>query len=98
MAASLPVVLSNFPNWRELIEEPNAGLCVDPADWDGIVSAIEWLHAHPEEAIEMGRNGRRAVQERFNWQSQANKLLKLYSTLLGRGASQPQPAIAGEAE
>lgn len=83
MAAGLPVVLSNFPNWRALVEKPNAGLCVDPADWEDIVSAIQWLHAHPEEAIEMGRNGRRAVQERFNWQSQANKLVKLYNTLLG---------------
>jgi glycosyltransferase involved in cell wall biosynthesis len=83
MAAGLPVVLSSFPNWRALIEEPNAGTCVDPADWDAIIAAIRKLHDEPETAVAMGMNGRRAVQERFNWQSQANNLLRLYDALLG---------------
>jgi glycosyltransferase involved in cell wall biosynthesis len=97
MAAGLPVVLSNFPNWRGLVEEPNAGLCVDPADWDAIVAALEWLQAHPREATEMGRNGRRAVQQRFNWQSQADELLKLYGTLLGQAPPHARPVAAGKA-
>lgn len=83
MAASLPVVLSNFPNWRALVEEPHAGRCIDPADWDAIIAAITWLHDHPEEAVTMGLNGRRAVQERFNWKSQADNLLQLYTRLIG---------------
>ena len=97
MAAGLPVVLSDFPNWRGLVTEPSAGLCVDPADWNAIVAAVEWLHTHPKEAVEMGRNGRQAVQERFNWQSQADKLLKLYDTLLGPATPHSRPAIAEKA-
>jgi glycosyltransferase involved in cell wall biosynthesis len=87
MAAGLPVVLSSFPNWRALIEEPNAGLCVDPADWDAIITAIRKLHDEPETAVAMGMNGRKAVQERFNWQSQADNLLRLYDILLGEPSS-----------
>lgn len=86
MAAGLPVVLSHFPNWRALVEEPDAGRSVDPADWDAIITAITWLHAHPEAATRMGLNGRRAVQQRFNWQSQADNLLGLYDQLLGEAA------------
>lgn len=97
MAAGLPVILSNFPNWRALIEAPKAGLYVDPTDWDAIVAAVEWLQAHPQEAIEMGRNGRRAVQERFNWQSQADELLKLYGSLLAHPTPHSRPAAAGKA-
>lgn len=99
MAAGLPVVLSNFPNWRALVEEPNAGLCVDPADWDAIIAAVRRLHEAPETAVHMGLNGRRAVQERFNWQSQADNLLRLYDRLLGeptaaddRSGAAPRPA------
>ena len=97
MAAGLPVVLSSFPNWRGLVEEPNAGLCVDPADWDAIIGAIRRLHEEPETAIAMGMNGRRAVQERFNWQSQADNLLRLYDTLLGHPTPHARPAVAGKA-
>lgn len=87
MAAGLPVVLSNFPNWQKLVVTPDAGFCVDPADWEAIVAAIRWLHTHPEEAVRMGRNGRAAVQEHFNWQSQADNLLRLYDRLLDDSAA-----------
>jgi glycosyltransferase involved in cell wall biosynthesis len=83
MAAGLPIVSSNFPTWRVLVEQPGAGIAVDPADWNGIIAAIEWLHDHPKEAVDMGLNGRRAVQEHFNWQSQADNLLGLYQRLIG---------------
>jgi glycosyltransferase involved in cell wall biosynthesis len=83
MAAGLPIVSSNFPTWRALVEQPGAGIAVDPADWNGIIAAIQWLHDHPKEAVAMGLNGRKAVQEHFNWQSQADNLQGLYHRLIG---------------
>jgi glycosyltransferase involved in cell wall biosynthesis len=91
MAAGLPVVLSHFPNWRALVEGRNAGIAVDPTDWEGIVGAIRRLHENPHEAVSMGLAGRRAVQEMFNWQPQADNLVALYARLLGR----PAPANSG---
>lgn len=32
----------------------------------------------------MGENGRRAVQEKYNWKNEAEKLLALYEELLAR--------------
>ena len=87
MAAGLPIVSSDFPTWRTLVEQPGAGLAVDPADWNDIIAAIQRLHDHPEEAVAMGLNGRKAVQERFNWQSQADNLLGLYASLARRGGA-----------
>ena len=95
MAAGLPVVLSNFPNWRALVEGPNAGIAVDPADWDGITAAIRRLHENPDEAVSMGLAGRRAVQHMFNWQSQADNLVALYARLLGTEA--PTSSNLGDA-
>lgn len=101
MAAGLPVVLSHFPNWRALVEGPTAGIAVDPTDWPAITAAIRRLHENPGEAVSMGLAGRRAVQEQFNWQPQADNLLALYGSLLGQLA-RPSPvggiAAAGDSE
>lgn len=82
MAAGLPVVASNFPLWREIVEGNRCGICVDPLDPKEIAQAIEYLLTHPEEARRMGENGRRAVLEKYNWEREAEKLLKLYAEIV----------------
>jgi len=46
-----------------------------------IAEAIGYLCAHPGEEEQMGRNGQRAVNERYNWNIEGRKLLELYSSL-----------------
>lgn len=82
MSAGRPVIASNFPLWRDIIEGNECGLCVDPKEPQEIANAINWLITHPVEARRMGENGRRAVKEKFNWDVEERKLLDLYSDLL----------------
>jgi len=82
MAAGLPVVASNFPLWKEIVEGNRCGITVDPLDPKTIAQAIEYLLTHPEEARRMGENGRRAVEEKYNWEKEAEKLLALYKELV----------------
>jgi glycosyltransferase involved in cell wall biosynthesis len=88
MAASVPVVCSDFPLWREIIDDAGCGLLADPLDPGDIARAIEYLLSHPAEAEAMGRRGRRAVEERYNWTHEETKLLNLYATLAAGGAAQ----------
>lgn len=81
MAAGVPVIASNFPLWREIVEGNDCGLCVDPLDPAAIARAIDYLVTHPGEAERMGRNGQRAVQEKYNWSIEEAKLLQLYAGL-----------------
>ena len=81
MAAGLPVVASDFPMWRGIIERINCGLCVNPTDPQAIANAIEYLLEHPEEAEAMGRNGQAAVRSTYNWSSQTGEFLALYRRL-----------------
>jgi glycosyltransferase involved in cell wall biosynthesis len=82
MAVGLPVVASNFPWWREIVEGSKAGVLVDPSRPDEIAAAIEWLMVHPDEAAVMGEYGRKAVRERFNWGNEASTLTSFYCALL----------------
>lgn len=81
MSAGLPVIASDFPLWREIIEGNDCGICVDPLDPGAIAAAIDRLVDNPDRAREMGENGRRAIEERYNWGAEEKKLLALYEKL-----------------
>jgi len=83
MAAGLPVIASDFPVWKGIVEGNNCGLTVNPLDPKEIAGAIEFLFDHPSEAKKMGENGRKAVLEKYNWEVESRKLLELYSRLIG---------------
>jgi glycosyltransferase involved in cell wall biosynthesis len=82
MAAGIPVIASDFPAWREIIEGARCGLLVDPLRPGEIAEAIEFVLTHPADAEEMGRRGRVAVRERYSWDTQADVLFDLYAQLL----------------
>lgn len=82
MAAGIPVIASNFPLWKEIVEGNKCGLCVDPLDPNEIAKAIQWLIENPEQAKKLGENGRKAVEEKYNWESEVKKLLRILNELL----------------
>jgi glycosyltransferase involved in cell wall biosynthesis len=84
MSAGIPVIASDFPLWRQIIEDARCGLLVDPLDPKAIAAAITHLLTHPREAEQMGRCGREAVETRFNWRNEERHLLSLYETLAPR--------------
>lgn len=81
MACSTPVIGSDFPEIRKVIEETKCGLLVDPTNVQEITDAITWLLDHPEEAEQMGINGRHAVEEIYNWENMEKRLFKMYEDL-----------------
>ncbi|MCV0349059.1 MAG: glycosyltransferase family 4 protein [Nitratireductor sp.] len=83
MAAGIPVIASNFPLWREIMDANDCGICVDPLSPDQIAGAIDRLAGAPDEARRLGANGRKAVEELYNWKREEKKLLGLYETLNG---------------
>lgn len=83
MAAGLPVIASNFPRWRPIVEDSQCGLLIDPLQPDEIANAIEWIMTHKKEAEEMGQRGRSAVISKYNWQTEFLKLKNLYNDILG---------------
>ena len=85
MSGGLPVIASDFPVYRSIVESAGCGLLVDPNDPAAIAEALVWLLAHPSEAAEMGRNGLRAVAEKYNWEHEAECLISTYEELQPAG-------------
>jgi glycosyltransferase involved in cell wall biosynthesis len=95
MAAGIPVIASDFPLWRSIVENAGCGVLVDPFDPAAIASAIEYLITNPDEAMAMGMRGRKAVERHWNWEIEEQSLLSFYTSLLpGRTAVQADAAIA----
>lgn len=82
MALGLPVVYSNFPLFQRYLREYGVGVAVDPEKPEEIADALEYLMKNPQIALQMGRMGRRATMEKYNWAHEGNKLLALYSEIL----------------
>ena len=84
MRAGIPTIVSDFPAWRQIVEDTGCGLLVNPLDPEDIAKAIRRLLENPTEAEEMGRRGREATMQRFNWATEKSKLLQLYDRLAVR--------------
>ena len=82
MSAGIPVIASDFPLWKEIVEDNNCGICVNPLDVNEIADAINYIMDNPEQTRQMGENGRRAIEEKYNWEKEGFKLLKIYEGLL----------------
>lgn len=82
MSMQLPVVISNTDFAQKMNEKYHFAICIDPEKPEDIADAIKWLKEHPEQAVEMGNNGRKAIEEEFNWEKESEKLVDFYMNLL----------------
>jgi hypothetical protein len=94
MAAGVPVIASNFPLWKAIVDEAGCGLTVDPYDADALAEAMRWLLEHPEEAEAMGERGRVAVRERYGWDGEA----RAAALVLSRPHRPAAGAMRGDAD
>ena len=84
MLAGIPVVTSDFALFKEIIENDNCGICVNPLDPKEIALAINRLLGAEKEAEEMGNNGNRMVKEKYNWSIEEKKLFNVYKKITNK--------------
>ena len=81
MAAGIPVVASDFPLWKEIVEENNCGICVPPENTTAIAAAVNSLLKDETRSQQMGANGKKAIKEKYNWEAESRNLLSFYAKL-----------------
>lgn len=82
MAAGLPVIVPDHGEWPLLIRRLKCGLAVDVSDTSAQVQAIDWVRSNPEEAMQMGRNGRQFALQNASWECAFKKLQLFYADML----------------
>lgn len=82
LAAGVPVVASDFPAIRAVVEPARCGVLVDPTDVAAVAEAVAGLLDDPAEAAAMGARGAAAVRAHHSWDTEAARLVALYDSLV----------------
>ncbi len=82
MSASLPVIASELPMQKSIVEDATCGVVADARDPCAIYRQMSWLYDNPVDAAAMGQRGKKAVEQKYNWDSESKKLLVLYKKIL----------------
>lgn len=81
MSMGLAVIGSNFGMIKQIVEEHQCGILVDPLNPKDIADAVDYLVQNQDVAREMAERGRLAAIEKYNWHVEAKKLLSVYQSL-----------------
>jgi colanic acid/amylovoran biosynthesis glycosyltransferase len=81
-AAGLPVVATRVGSTDQIVRHEVTGFLVPPGDVTGLYRRLQELIAAPEKRLQMGRHGRRHVEEHFDIERLNDRLVDLYTDLL----------------
>ncbi len=81
-AVGLPVLSTLHNGIPEGVIDGKSGFLVPERDVDALVKKLEYLIEHPELWPEMGRYGRKFVEERYDIQKLNQRLVKIYEAIL----------------
>jgi glycosyltransferase involved in cell wall biosynthesis len=82
MFMQTPVVASDLRAMRSVVEETNCGLITQPESVSELTQALLKLHDDPELRRKMGENGKRAVEEKYNFGNEVENLISLYERVI----------------
>lgn len=82
MAMGKPSIVTKGILSGDIVEKEKCGLAVE-YDQDSLRDAIEKLRDDPKLTEELGRNGLRVAQTKYNWKAQEKELLGLMSRIEG---------------
>lgn len=87
MAAGIPLLASERPGLRALVERYDCGLTADESDPVSIAAAVNTLLGDPQRARQMGANGARAFEEEFRYDKQFAPVLAAIAEMASRRRS-----------
>ncbi len=80
LLGGVPVIASDIPFWRDLLDGNPAVIFVNIKD----PAAIERIAVDPQLAAGMGQAGQGHARARFNWDAEGAKLVEVYAQVLSR--------------
>ena len=90
MAAGLPIVTTDVGALPEAVQHGENGFVVPAGDDVALVSALDVLLRNPHLRIEMGVEGRRIAEDRFDSGRNAQRVLDVLKSVCARSQTMPQ--------
>jgi glycosyltransferase involved in cell wall biosynthesis len=81
MICGKPVIVSDLPVMKKVIEEAGCGLFVDPMDIEDVSSTIVYALEHSEELSAMGKRAKEAISAKYNWEKMEKVLVEVYQKM-----------------
>ena len=82
MSAGLTVLLpKEAEEVAPIVEKHKCGLLIDSSSPEDIAKRINFLFENPKVSQEMGERGSKAVQDKYNWESEVQELIRFYRQL-----------------
>ena len=82
MEAGLPIVCTDYVLWKEILDKYQCGIYVNPKSIEEIRKSILYFLNNKNKALIMGANGRKAIEDKYNWDSQKKILIDFYKKTL----------------
>lgn len=82
LACKTPVITTDIVGIANVIKKNNCGIVVKPKDSQALADAILRLLNNPKLAKQMGENGRKLVESKYNWVSINSKIESIYEDIL----------------
>jgi glycosyltransferase involved in cell wall biosynthesis len=79
MALGLPVICSDFPLYKSVVEKNGSGFCIPSGNHHALAEKIKELRNNDNLWKSMSGNARQAVQTSYNWKSESKELLRAYN-------------------
>jgi glycosyltransferase involved in cell wall biosynthesis len=79
--SEVPVVASNFPEIKKVVEGERIGLTIDPHHSENIAKAVNFMLDNPEKHHEFKTNCKKA-REKYNWEKEKVKFVNIYETFI----------------
>ncbi len=93
MACGTPVIASDLPGVRTVVDEGHTGLLVPPGDTQALAQALTRLLSEPALIKQYGRNSRQHVENKYQWPKVVDQLEQVYRQVLAsKNAVLPQEA------
>ena len=78
MAAGLPLIVSDLPDWHAMFVTPGYGIAADPRNVDSLVNAFKFLQNNKDDIEATGRLNREKILDHWNYEHEFASLLKRF--------------------
>lgn len=78
MAAELPIIATDFPDFIDILTTNNCGKTGDIFNAEVLADLVLEMDADKKMLEDMGRNGRVAFDKFYNWKNEEKKLIAIY--------------------